>query len=82
MTLSLYTKISEDKAHYLSSGTKCCWLSLCVRKCPQKEMIPWNGEDELEPRVLDDNDKRKIAYEHAIRVLKRHIQLFSFTGAR
>jgi hypothetical protein len=44
-------------------------------------MIPWHGEDALEPRVLDD-DKRKIAYEHAIRVLKRHRPyLFSFTGA-
>ena len=31
--------------------------------------------------MLDDDDKRKIAYEHAIRVLKRHLaHLFPFTG--
>jgi hypothetical protein len=31
--------------------------------------------------MLDDNDKRKIAYDHAIRVLKRHLsQLFPCTG--
>jgi hypothetical protein len=32
--------------------------------------------------MLEDSDKRKIAYENAIRVLKRHLpQLFLFTGA-
>jgi hypothetical protein len=31
--------------------------------------------------MLDDNDKRKIAYDQAIRVLKRHLShLFPFTG--
>ena len=31
--------------------------------------------------MFDDNDKKKIAYEHVIRVLRRHLsQLFPFTG--
>src|SRR5260370_30124549 len=36
MTLAPYARTREGEAHHLRSGPKCCWLGLCVRKCPQK----------------------------------------------